>query len=191
VIALHHHETLLPDQSLVGHIEQLKKRYYYWIRKLANERINLDEVCGYKFAYVEKKRLRPFEFRQGQMLDLSEVDKTLFPRIGQYLVENHLTSRLGLGLLIPELSKNKMTEFQLHCGMVLVETELLLPKDLTTITTEWHCDPQTGIYGAGLDCVINKKGKHEKLITKCEGLSEIVDVVNLAEQVGLLQFEVG
>jgi hypothetical protein len=189
VIALHHHETLLPDHSFVGHIEQLNKSYYYWTRKLANERINLDKVCGYKFSYVEGKRLCPFEFRQGQMLDLSGVDKTLFSRIGQYLIKNYLTSRIGLVLLIPELSKNKMTEFSLPCGMVQVETELL-PKDQTTVTTEWHWDPRTGLYGAGVYCVINKKGEHEELVTKCEGLSKIVDVVNLAEQAGLLQFEV-
>ncbi|KPA35717.1 hypothetical protein FLAG1_11567 [Fusarium langsethiae] len=89
VIALHQHETLLPNHSFVGNTEQLDdERYAYYIQKSANERINIDKVCGYKFAYVEGKGLCPFEFRQGQMPDLSGVDKTFVPRIVQYLVKN-------------------------------------------------------------------------------------------------------
>ncbi|KAG7424496.1 hypothetical protein Forpi1262_v014560 [Fusarium oxysporum f. sp. raphani] len=116
VIALHQHKTLLPNHSFVWNLEQVNKSYFYWTSERANERINLDKICGYKFAY-NGKGLCPFEFRQGEMLDLSGVDKGLFPRIVQYLVDNHLTSRFGLGSLIPELSKNTMTELQLSRGM--------------------------------------------------------------------------
>lgn len=177
VIALHQHKTLLPDHSFVGHIEKLNKSYCYWIRDLANERINLDKVYGSKFAYVEGEGLYPFEFCQGQMPDLSGVDKALFQQIGQYLVKNNLTSRLGLGLLRPELSKNKMTEFPRYRGMVQVPTKLLLPKDLETVETEWHWDSATGIYGAGTNCVILRSGEHVRPKTDDEEPTNFDDIV--------------
>jgi hypothetical protein len=186
VIALHQHETLLPNHSFVGNTEQLDdERYAYYIQKSANERINIDKVCGYKFAYVEGKGLCPFEFRQGQMPDLSGVDKTFVPRIVQYLVKYHLTSRLGLGLLIPEISKNKMTEFPMRWGMVLVPTELL-PKNLTTVTTEWHWDPPTRIFGPETNCVILRSGKHVEPVPDNEEPINFDDIVRLLVRSSML-----
>jgi hypothetical protein len=188
IIALHQHETLLPNHSFVGDIRQLDdERYACYIQKFANEEINIDKVCGYMFAYVEGKGLRPFLFRQGQMLDLSGVDKTLVPRIIQYLVQNRLTSRLGLGLLIPELSKNKVTEFPMGSGMALVPTELLLLRKLTTVATEWHWDPRTGVFGVGTGCVILKSGKHVKPKTDDKELTLEVDFAGVLRRVNILQ----
>jgi hypothetical protein len=190
VIALHQHEKLLPDHSLVGCIEQVNKSCFYWITEFSNERINLDKVWGYKFAYVEGKGLCPFEFRQGQMIDLSGVDKSLIFRICQYLVNNHLASRFGLMLLIPELSKNEMTEFPMHRGMVQVPTKVLLPREQMTVTTGWHCDIETGIFRAWDQCVILKDGNHVWWEPETKTHKEPInfhDAVSLLEEATILR----
>ncbi|KAL3587517.1 hypothetical protein FPOAC2_13414 [Fusarium poae] len=59
VIALHQHETLLPNHSFVGNTEQLDdERYAYYIQKSANERINIDKVCGYKTRVAHTRNLQ-------------------------------------------------------------------------------------------------------------------------------------
>jgi hypothetical protein len=163
IIALHKHKTLPPNHSFVGYAEQAKKGYLYWIMKFANEKIDLDQVCGYKFAFVDGIGLYPFEFRKGQMLDLSGIAEILFLRIYQYLVDHDLTSRFGVMLLIPELSQKKRTELLQRRGMVLIETESLPQTDLTTVPTAWQWDPDgAGTYGVGIECQKSIKGGHVK-----------------------------
>ncbi|KAI0526428.1 hypothetical protein F5B22DRAFT_585712 [Xylaria bambusicola] len=117
---IHGHLQLESDKIMLG--TALTSVRGCWTKPTSINHINLAEIHGHIFKLTPKGELQAYEYREGSVMDLSDVDAAFFHELTEYLKTNNLVDLLGvqvLGKEIPEM----MCEFVLQDnGTVMLDS---------------------------------------------------------------------
>lgn len=167
VLLLHKHFKLQYGYHLAGNFGDVYGLRYYWTRTVADKTSDSTKLCGRKFMFIPGRGLRPYEFHQGILPNLHQVDPSFYSEFNNYLVEQNLTSIMGLEYIVPELSEIGMTEFVSPSSglQILVQTTLPVLHQLLLVATGWRWPSgRIGISGEAVWCVKDKDtGKHKEI----------------------------
>jgi hypothetical protein len=147
----HKHFDLWEGTHLAGRLVTDDKRKYFWTRAVQDNESDPDKLCGRIFVYDSDKVLRPCEFFEGTLPDLSAVDRQLFAKFGSYLAEHHLEHSIALEYLIPKLRGRTMLELVSHekKHILLFESEIVPPSFGKPVVTAYTHDQSGVAFGPG------------------------------------------
>ncbi|KAK5629544.1 hypothetical protein RRF57_005259 [Xylaria bambusicola] len=93
-----------------------------WTKPTSINDINLAEIHGHIFKLTPKGELQAYEYREGPVMDLADVDAAFFHEMTQYLKTNNLVDLLGVQVLGQEMPE-MMCEFVLQDnGTVMLDS---------------------------------------------------------------------
>ena len=111
-----------------------------WARVVEISKIDLADMHGHVFVLSENQ-FCPYEFQDGPLPDLTGIKPEFLPEFLKYIMENNLTSVVGLQVL--SCNEASMSELILDQGTVMLDSSVVRNTEPTRVTG-WHFENQDG-----------------------------------------------
>jgi hypothetical protein len=98
----------------------IKNPYGRWTKTTETDTIDFSKIHGHIFALRPAGGFVAYEYQDGPMPDLSDIDEAFFAELVSYLARNNLSHLLGLQILLEGVPES-MFELVLDQGTIMLD----------------------------------------------------------------------
>lgn len=159
---IHGHSQLDEDSVMLG--TTLTSVRGCWTKPARTTDINLEDIHGHIFKLTSSGNMQAYEYHEGPIMGMNDVDPGFFHELIEYLKVNSLTNILGLQVLGKEVP-DMMCEFVLKDnGTVMLDSRDVKSWSPFRVTGFVVKHPGTTALQGGESHAKTKKGTHQVFV---------------------------
>jgi hypothetical protein len=153
-----------------------------WTKPTKIASVQTAETHGHIFVLTENGAFQAYEYREGPVTDLKDVDSAFFHELVRYLQANHLTTLLGLQVLAKEVP-DTMCEFVIENNGTVMLDERAVKGWIPYRTTGYTGGSVPGVLQAGEHHAKTIMNTHKVYVDSEIGMEHVLMDVLRAEDI--------